>query len=160
MSKLLTHEEYTSLGASLDFPQSPFIDGKYYKGSGELMTAINPSTGMEITSITSASDEDVDLAVEKAREAFDQGRWCRLHPSERKNILIRLCKLLTRNQKELAVMESLESGKPIRDCVQIDLPETIHTIKWHAELIDKIYDQTAPSGDDALSVIILSLIHI
>ena len=51
-------------------------------------------------------------------------------------------------------MESLESGKPIRDCVQIDLPETIHTIKWHAELIDKIYDQTAPSGDDALSVII------
>ena len=87
MSKLLTYEEYTSLGASLDFPQSPFIDGKYYKGSGELMTTINPSTGMEITSITTASDEDVDLAVEKAREAFDQGRWCRLHPSERKDIL-------------------------------------------------------------------------
>ena len=60
MSKLLTYEEYTSLGASLDFPQSPFIDGKYYKGSGELMTTINPSTGMEITSITTASDEDVD----------------------------------------------------------------------------------------------------
>ena len=50
-------------------------------------------------------------------------------------------------------MESLDSGKPIRDCVQIDLPETIHTIKWHAELIDKIYDQTAPSGDEALSII-------
>ena len=154
MSKLLTHEEYKSLGASLDFPQSPFIDGKYYKGSGALMPTLNPSTGMEITSITTASDEDVDLAVEKAREAFDQGRWCRLHPSERKDILIKLCKLLTRNQKELAVMESLDSGKPIRDCVQIDLPETIHTIKWHAELIDKIYGQTAPSGDDALSMII------
>ena len=154
MSELLTHEEYKSLGASLDFPQSPFIDGKYYKGSGALLTTLNPSTGKEITSITTASDEDVDLAVEKAREAFDQGRWCRLHPSERKDILIKLCKLLTRNQKELAVMESLESGKPIRDCVQIDLPEAIHTIKWHAELIDKIYDQTAPSGDDALSLII------
>ena len=153
MSELLTHEEYKSLGASLDFPQSPFIDGKYYKGSGALLTTLNPSTGKEITSITTASDEDVDLAVEKAREAFDQGRWCRLHPSERKDILIKLCKLLTRNQKELAVMESLESGKPIRDCVQIDLPEAIHTIKWHAELIDKIYDQTAPSGDDALSII-------
>ena len=50
-------------------------------------------------------------------------------------------------------MESLESGKPIRDCVQIDLPETINTIKWHAELIDKIYDQTTPSGDNALSII-------
>ncbi len=154
MSELLTYEEYKSLGASLDFPQSSFIDGKYYNGSGAPLTTLNPSTGKEITSITSASDEDVDLAVEKAREAFDQGRWCRLHPSERKDILIKLCKLLTRNQKELAVMESLESGKPIRDCVQIDLPESIHTIKWHAELIDKIYDQTAPSGDDALSLII------
>ncbi len=154
MSELLTYEEYKSLGASLDFPQNPFIDGKYYKGSGALLTTLNPSTGKEITSITTASDEDVDLAVEKAREAFDQGRWCRLHPSERKEILIKLCKLLTRNQKELAVMESLDSGKPIRDCVQIDLPETIHTIKWHAELIDKIYDQTAPSGDDALSIIL------
>ena len=154
MSELLTHDEYKSLGASLDFPQSPFIDGKYYKGSGALMTTLNPSTGKEITSIATASDEDVDLAVEKAREAFDQGRWSRLHPSERKDILIKLCKLLTRNQKELAVMESLESGKPIRDCVQIDLPEAIHTIKWHAELIDKIYDKTSPSGDDALSIIL------
>ena len=153
MSELLTHEEYKSLGASLDFPQSPFIDGKYRVGSGEPITTYNPSTGKEITNITTASDGDIDLAVGKAREAFDQGRWCRLHPSERKDILIKLCKLLTRNQKELAVMESLESGKPIRDCVQIDLPETIHTIKWHAELIDKIYDQTTPSGDNALSII-------
>ena len=76
-----------------------------------------------------------------------------LNFSERKEILIKLCKLITRNQKELAVMESLESGKPIRDCVQIDLPETINTIKWHAELIDKIYYQTAPSGDNSLSII-------
>jgi len=154
MSELLTHEEYKSLGASLNFPQSPFIDGKYHTGSGKIMNTINPSTDQEITSITTASGEDIDLAVGKAREAFDQGRWCRLHPSERKDILIKLCKLLTRNQRELAVMESLESGKPIRDCVQIDLPEAIQTIKWHAELIDKIYDQTAPSGDDALSLII------
>ena len=73
MSELLTYEEYKSLGASLDFPQSPFIDGKYYKGSVKLMTSINPSTGKEITSITTASGDDIDLAVGKAREAFDQG---------------------------------------------------------------------------------------
>ena len=92
MNELLTHEEYKSLGASLDFPQIPFIDGKHHKGSGELITTLNPSTGKEIISITTASHKDVDLAVEKAREAFDQGRWCRLHPSERKDILIKLCK--------------------------------------------------------------------
>jgi gamma-glutamyl-gamma-aminobutyraldehyde dehydrogenase len=51
-------------------------------------------------------------------------------------------------------LESLESGKPIRDCEEIDIPETIHTIKWHAETVDKIYDQTAPTGDEALSIIV------
>ena len=56
MSELLTHEEYKSLGASLDFPQSPFIDGKYQVGSGEPLTTRNPSTGKEITNITTASD--------------------------------------------------------------------------------------------------------
>ena len=50
-------------------------------------------------------------------------------------------------------MESLDSGKPIRDCESIDVPETIRTLKWHAELIDKLYDQTAPVGEDAMAVI-------
>ena len=62
-------------------------------------------------------------------------------------MMLKLCKLISRNRLELAVMESLDSGKPIKDCVEIDIPETIETIKWHAESIDKIYDQTAPAGD-------------
>jgi len=92
--------------------------------------------------------------VDKAREAFDQGRWSKLHPSERKEILIVLAKLIKRNRHELAVMESLDSGKPISDCVNVDIPETIQTILWHAEAIDKIYDQTAPAGDDAIAMIV------
>jgi gamma-glutamyl-gamma-aminobutyraldehyde dehydrogenase len=69
-------------------------------------------------------------------------------------VLIRLCKLITRNRHELAVMESLDSGKPIRDCETIDIPETIRTIKWHGEAADKIYDQTAPAGEDAIAMIV------
>ena len=65
MSELLTHDEYKSLGASLDFPQSPFIDGKYQKGSGALMPTLNPSTGKEITSITTASAKMWILQLEK-----------------------------------------------------------------------------------------------
>jgi len=96
----------------------------------------------------------VDLAAERASAAFQAGHWSRAHPSERKDVLIRLCKLMTRRKHELAVMESLESGKPIRDCELIDVPEAIQTIKWHAEAVDKIYDQTGPSGDDAISMIV------
>src|SRR5699024_9721360 len=76
------------------------------------------------------------------------------HPSERKDVLIRLCKLIQRHRHELAVLESLDSGKPISDCAVIDIPETIHTISWHAETIDKLYDQVAPTGDDALGLVV------
>jgi gamma-glutamyl-gamma-aminobutyraldehyde dehydrogenase len=154
MSDLLTHAEYIAIADQMDFPATPFIDGKYRKGLGPVMPTINPATGETIAKISTANSEDVDFAVQKAREAFDQGRWAKLHPSERKDVLIRFCKLITRNRRELAVMESLDSGKPILDCETIDIPEMIHTIKWHAEAADKIYDQTSPSGDDAISMIV------
>ena len=154
MTDLLTHAEYQAIAGSLTLPRAPFIDGKFHKGAGPMMATINPATGAELAQISTANAADVDLCVSKARDAFDQGRWAKIHPSERKDTLIRLCKLITRNRRELAVMESLDSGKPIRDCELIDLPETINCIKWHAEAIDKIYDQTGPSGDDAISLIV------
>ncbi|NNE52574.1 MAG: aldehyde dehydrogenase [Sulfitobacter sp.] len=154
MTDLLTLEEYRALAEALDPPQSPFIDGKYQRGHGPMMATINPATGEEITQISTANAEDVDLAVSRARNAFDQGHWSKLDPEARKDVLIRLCKLITRNRRELAVMESVESGKPIRDCELIDVPETIQCIKWHAEAIDKIYDQSAPTGDGALAMIL------
>lgn len=154
MTDLLTHAEYRAIADALDVPRSPFIDGKYQRGQGPMMATTNPASGDEITQISTANAADVDLAVAKAREAFDQGRWAKLDPDARKDVLIRLCKLITRNRRELAVMESIESGKPIRDCELIDIPETIHCIKWHAEAIDKIYDQTAPTGDGALAMIL------
>jgi gamma-glutamyl-gamma-aminobutyraldehyde dehydrogenase len=154
MSDFLTRTEYAAIAAEMDLPSACFIDGKFQKGAGEMMATLNPATGEEITKIATANADDVDLAVSKAREAFDQGRWAKLHPSERKDVLIRLCKLITRNRRELAVLESVESGKPIRDCETVDIPEAIHCIKWHAEAADKIYDQTGPAGDDAVSMIV------
>jgi len=155
MSDLLTHEEYQTLANNLIFPQTSFINGAFRPAqSGQTMPTINPATGETLAQISACSAEDVDYAVQKARQAFDDGRWRTMHPSERKDILIRLCKMMTRNRRELAVLESLDSGKPIRDCEEIDVPESIHVIKWHAELIDKLYDQTAPVGEDALSIIV------
>ena len=154
MSDLLTHEEYRAIASGLDLPRSAFIDGKYQAGHGEQLGTYNPASGDKLCDIAACSSEDIELAVVKARRAFEQGNWSRQHPSQRKDVLIRLCKLITRNRRELAVMESLDSGKPIRDCELIDIPETIHTIKWHAEAIDKIYDQSAPVGDDAMAMIV------
>jgi gamma-glutamyl-gamma-aminobutyraldehyde dehydrogenase len=155
MSELLTLDEYRAIAQSLTLPSSAFIDGKFQASkSGESFATINPATGETLTNITACNAEDVDFAVLKAREAFDDGRWSRLHPGERKAILIRLAKLIKRNQHELAVMESIDSGKPILDCETIDIPETIHCLIWHAETIDKIYDQTAPVGDEAMALVV------
>jgi len=155
MTDLLTHSEYKALAASLEFPTSAFVDGGYRPAqSGKTFATVNPATGTHLADVAACQSEDVDFAVQKAREAFDDGRWARLHPSERKDVLIRFAKLLTRNRRELAVMESLDSGKTIFDCETVDLPETIHCIKWHAEAIDKIYDQVAPGSDDHMAMIV------
>lgn len=154
MSDVLSLDEYTAIAKNMTPPAAAFINGGFKKGSGEAMAITNPATGDVITSLHQCTADDVDLAAQKAREAFDEGGWSRAHPSERKDVLIRLCKLITRNRHELAVMEAIDSGKPVRDCAEIDIPETITTIKWHAEAIDKIYDQTAPVGDDAMAMIV------
>jgi gamma-glutamyl-gamma-aminobutyraldehyde dehydrogenase len=152
---LLTHDEYKALVADMTFPSGAFIDGAFRHAiSGRTFDSVNPATGAVLAQVAACGPDDVDLAVTKAREAFEDGRWSRLHPGARKDVLIRLAKLITRNARELAVMESLDSGKTIYDCETVDLPETIHCLKWHAEAVDKIYDQVAPASDDHMAMVV------
>jgi 4-(gamma-glutamylamino)butanal dehydrogenase len=155
MTDLLTHEEYRSIAAALDLPQNAWIDGGYRPAmSGKTFDTVNPATGAVLGTVAACDAADVDLAVKKAREAFEDGRWSRLHPTARKDVLVRLAKMLERNARELAVMESINSGKTIYDCETVDIPETIHVIKWHGELIDKIYDQVSPASKDHIAMIV------
>ena len=155
MSDLLTHEEYLAIAEELNPPSGAFVDGKFQAArSKKTFPTINPATGKTIAKVAACDSRDVDFAVRKAREAFDDGRWSRQHPHDRKQVLIRLAKLMKRNRHELAVLESLDSGKPVRDCQTIDLDETIHCLIWHAEAVDKLYDQSAPVGDDAMAMVL------
>ena len=155
MSDLLTASEYAAIAENLSFPTLAFIDGKFQASvSGKTFKTTNPATGELIAEITACNSEDVDIAVAKAKAAFEDGRWHRLSPNDRKHILLKFADLLEQNTVELSVMESLDSGKPVSECQLTDIPETIHTIRWHAELIDKIYDSTAPVGSDTLSLVV------
>ena len=155
MTGLLTREEYESIASGMDFPTQAFIDGGFRAArSGKTFATLNPATNEVLAQIASCSGDDVDFAVEKARDAFEDGRWSRRSPSERKEALVRLCKLITRNARELAVLESLESGKTIYDCELTDVPETIACLKWHAEAIDKIYDEVSPASDDHIAMLV------
>jgi 4-(gamma-glutamylamino)butanal dehydrogenase len=155
MSLLLTRDEYEGLAKAIALPSGAVIDGRARPAvSGATFETINPATGRTLNRIAACAKADVDLAVEKARETFEAGTWARLHPAERKKAMIKLAKLIRRNQHELAVLESLESGKPIYDIETIDIPEALNCLEWHAETTDKIYDQVAPSGDNAVAMIV------
>jgi gamma-glutamyl-gamma-aminobutyraldehyde dehydrogenase len=131
------------------------IDGRSVDAaSGETFATVNPATGQVLAQVPRGESQDVDRAVRAARKAFNEGPWPKLAPAERKKALLRLADLMESNQEELAVLESLEAGKPVSDCRAIDLPETINLIRWHAEAADKIYDQLSPSGPNVVSMIV------
>jgi gamma-glutamyl-gamma-aminobutyraldehyde dehydrogenase len=155
MRDLLTKAEYAAIAASISYPTNAFINGAFKPAmSGNTFATSNPATGEHLTDIAACNSEDVDYAVSKAKAAFDDGRWRLLPPGERKAVLLKFAKLLERNRHELAVLESLDSGKPVSECQLVDVPDTIHTLRWHAEVIDKLYDHTAPVGNGALTMVV------
>ncbi|WP_324709747.1 aldehyde dehydrogenase [Pseudomonas citronellolis] len=155
MAELLSKAQYAAIAAELRFPTQAFIDGSFRDAvSGRTFASSNPATGERLADIAACDAEDVNLAVASARLAFEDGRWSKRSPGERKAVMQRFAQLLEDHAHELAVMESLDSGKPVRECQNIDVPETIHTLRWHAELIDKIYDSTAPVGSGAVTMVV------
>jgi len=155
MHEPLTAAEYKAIASTIALPTNAFIDGAFRPAkSGKTFKSINPATGKVLAEIAACDTPDVDVAVAKARDAFNDGRWHLQSPGDRKSVLLAFAKLLEDNRHELAVMESLDSGKPVRECQTVDVPDTIHTLRWHAEAIDKLYDNTNPVGPNALAMVV------
>jgi gamma-glutamyl-gamma-aminobutyraldehyde dehydrogenase len=155
VTAMLTFEQYKGIAAAARFPSDALIDGKMVKAlSGKTFDSFNPATGIKLAEIASCDAADVDLAVSAARRAFLDRRWSGLSPLERKEVLFRFRDLLLEHQTELAILESLDSGKPIRDTVQIDVPETAQCIAWHAEAADKLEDAVTATGPDKVSLVV------
>lgn len=155
MAELLSKAGYAELAATLEYRTQAFIDGRFCPAvSGKTFDTSNPATGTLLAQVAACASEDVDAAVASAKRAFEDGRWQGLSPAERKTVLLGFAQLLDEHAHELAVLESLDSGKPVRECQTIDVPETINTLRWHAELIDKVYDATAPVGSGAVTMVV------
>src|SRR5258705_1108491 len=131
-----------------------FIDGQYVDAaSGATFDSINPANGKLLAKIASCEQVDVDRAVAGARAAFTKGSWSRLAPRKRKNVLLRLSELIRANSEELALLESLDMGKPVSDALHVDMASSANCIQWFAEAVDKMYDEVAPTGHDSLALI-------
>jgi gamma-glutamyl-gamma-aminobutyraldehyde dehydrogenase len=147
--------DFHSQAKKLKFETRAFIDGKFVPAqSGKTFATLNPATGQKLADVSEGDVADVDLAVAAAKRAFEKGSWSKMAPRERKKVLLKLADLIEANLPELAVMETADSGKPISDAIGVDLPDTIETLRWHAEAVDKIYDQISPAPHDVVSMIV------
>lgn len=131
-----------------------FIDGRFVPAaSGRTFDDVAGRDGSIIARVAEGGAEDVDRAVAAARRAFDDRRWSDRPPAARKAILLKLADLIRANLEELALLESLDVGKPIRDTLSVDVPSAAKTIQWYAETIDKVYGEIGPTGPDTLSLV-------
>ncbi|MCC7198476.1 MAG: aldehyde dehydrogenase [Gammaproteobacteria bacterium] len=139
---------------SLSLRTRAFIDGQQVDAaSGRVFDSVNPATGALLARVAHCDREDVDRAVASARRAFEDGRWSRMAPAARKKVLLRFADLLRENSDELALIESLDVGKPITDAINVDVSSSARCIQWFAETIDKTYDEVAPTPHDQLALI-------
>ncbi|GAA3142874.1 aldehyde dehydrogenase family protein [Planomonospora alba] len=113
-----------------------FIDGEFTDGSGAPFKTINPATEETLAEVATATDADVDRAVQAARKAF--GTWSALPGSERAKYLFRIARLIQERSRELAVLETLDNGKPIRESRDVDLPLVAAHFFYYAGWADKL----------------------
>ena len=139
---------------ALEFRTQAFIDGRYVDAaSGATFDSINPATGKLLARVAAGDTEDVNRAVTSARATFRKGVWANLKPAKRKRILQRFAELILARVEELALLETLDMGKPITNSLQGDVPGAARCVQWYAEAIDKVYDEVAPTGPGALALI-------
>lgn len=138
--------------ARLAPPSRAVIDGDLVEAvSGATFHNVSPCNGQVLNLVTACQAEDVERAIAGARAAFEDGRWRDQGPREKKAVLFRLAELMERDADELALLESLDVGKPISDARNVDIPLAINTCRWYAEALDKVYGEVGASPADRLS---------
>lgn len=136
------------------------IDGRAFIGGvrmpaagGQTFECFSPIDNRKLADVASCQEIDVNLAVACARTAFNDRRWAGLSPRERKQTMIRFADLLIANKEELALLETLDMGKPISASLSVDVNSAANSLRWFGEAIDKVYDEIAPTADHTLALI-------
>lgn len=151
----LTRDSAHALAARLEPIDRAFIDGAFSAASGgATFETINPATGQIIAKVAHCGTADVDRAVIAARRAFNDGAWSRAAPEFRKDVLLKLADLVRANAEKIAVLESIDSGKTVTDCLHEIGREVPNFFQWYGELADKSFGKVAPTGEQALALIV------
>ncbi|OWP52978.1 aldehyde dehydrogenase [Pseudomonas nitroreducens] len=149
-----TRAEWEARAKALKIEGRAFIQGEYLAAaSGETFDCISPVDGRLLAKVASCDAADAERAVQSARATFDSGVWSREAPATRKAVMIRFATLLEEHAEELALLETLDMGKPIGDSLNVDLPGAADSLRWSGEAIDKVYDEVAATSHDQLGLV-------
>ena len=162
-NKLVTADNICTMSNTINWQQRAldlkpasqlFIDGEYVDAaSGKTFENFSPSDGHLISNVASGDAEDINRAVSSAKKAYDSGVWSDMNPRDKKAIMLRWAALLGEHREELALLEAIDTGRPIGDALSVDAPNSARVIQWYAETIDKNYDEIAPAPRNALAMI-------
>ncbi len=146
--------DWHARAAELQIDGRAFIEGERCAAtSGQTFDCHSPIDNRLLVAVARGSAADVDAAVTSARRAFDDGRWAQQAPAQRKRVLQHFAEAILAARDELALLETLDMGKPIQHALNVDVPATARCIAWYGEAVDKIYDEIAPTGRMALALI-------
>ncbi|MFI8578783.1 aldehyde dehydrogenase [Ectopseudomonas khazarica] len=150
----LTRADWEQRAQNLTIETRAFVQGEYRDAeSGATFECISPVDGRLLGLVASCDQADAEVAVKNARATFDSGVWSRLAPAKRKKVMIRFAELIEAHGEELALLETLDMGKPISDSLNIDVSSAANAIRWSGEAIDKIYDEVAATAHDELGLV-------
>ncbi|MDQ0396369.1 aldehyde dehydrogenase [Labrys monachus] len=154
LDKAATRADWEKKAAAIHPEGRAFIDGRPVSAlSGKTFAKATPIDGRVIAEVADCGAEDIDAAVKAARAAFEDGRWRRQPPAEKKRILLRFAELIRDDLEHLALLETLDVGKVIGNSLAVDVPFCAACIQYYAEFADKLVDEVAPTGPDDLAVI-------
>ncbi len=143
----------TELPDSSNFRRQAFIDGEFADAaSGETFACVSPVSGEALFEVAACDAEDIDRAVAAARRSFESGSWSQLAPKARKAVLLRLAELIERDTDELAMMITLDMGKPIADAAG-EVSGAVACFRYFAEAVDKVYGEVGPTGPSAVTLV-------
>jgi len=146
--------DWHARASALKIDGRAFINGKRVDAiDGSTFECMSPIDGRKLADVASGKAADIDAAVTAARVAFNDRRWAGLSPGERKQTMIRFADLLIKNREELALLETLDMGKPISASLSVDVNSGANTLRWFGEAIDKVYDEIAPTAENTLALI-------
>lgn len=132
-----------------------FINGEYSAAAdNSVFATVDPTAQQTLAEVARGKKADADRAVQAARSVFDRGDWSQASPAQRKAVLHKFADLMEAHREELALLETLDTGKPIRHSLRDDVPGAARAIRWYAEAIDKVYGEVAPTGGNELAMIV------